>query len=318
MQVTMRLLGASLLLGLALWVAACAAPAPTATPVPPTAVPTTVPTTAVPPTTAPSSSSTGNDTLAQAMTKAKEATTYRVNLNITGKGSFTAAGGPTPSANAPDQPVTLVTMRGEVNDKNAHFVVQGLLTAFLGIDANQPFEIITYEGDGYVKGPIPLVGATEAKWYKAPPQAAQIVQPPLTPSSFLGSFGDVGISLTDFKLTGSESLDTQTCQVFAGDKSAVVNAFSRLGGATGATQEDLDSIDSAEFKFWVCGDGYLHQVKMAIEGHDKTDATQKGSFEFLMQMSDFNGDITITPPADAELLQLPTPAPQQPQVTPTP
>jgi hypothetical protein len=57
---------------------------------------------------------------------------------------------------------------------------------------------------------------------------------------------------------------------------------------------------------------------MAIEGHDKTDATQKGSFEFLMQMSDFNGDITITPPADAELLQLPTPAPQQPQVTPTP
>jgi hypothetical protein len=249
MQVTMRMLGTSLLLGLALWVAACAAPAPTATPVPPTDVPTTVPPTAVPPTTAASGSSTGNDTLAQAMTNAKEATVYRVNLNITGKGNFAAAGAATPEAGAADKPVTLVTMQGEVNGKRAHFVVQGLLTAFLGIDASQPFEILTYEGDGYVKGPIPLVGATEAKWYKAPPEAAQIAQPPLTPSSFLGSFGDVGISLADFKLTGSETLDNQTCQLFAGDKTAVVNAFSRLGGATGATQEDLDSIDSAEFKF---------------------------------------------------------------------
>lgn len=306
-----------LLFLLTVLIAACASPTPTPTPVPPTATP--VPPTPVPPTAAaPSGNPAAEGTLAQALTKARDAKTYRVKLAITGKGNFMAAGSPTPAANDPNETITLVTMQGEVNQEDAHFVIQGLLTSFLGIDPTKPFEVISSGGNAYLKGPVPLVGATEEKWYQAPPQAASIAQPPMSSSAFLNSFGEAGINPSDFKLSGTETLDGKQCEVYAGDKTAVVNAFNKLGGSTGATQEDLDSIENAEFRFWVCDDGYLHQVKMAIEGHDQSDPTQKGAFELLLQLSDFDGNITIAPPADAVPLQLPTAEPQQPDVTPTP
>jgi hypothetical protein len=311
-----------LCLSVALIVSGCGgAPEPTATAVPPTFVPTAVPPTQlpptqVPPTQPPASTGTQGGPLLDALNQVKAATTYRVDLVIQGQGNFAAGAGPTPEAGATDKPMTLVMMKGEVNGKDAHFTLQGVLTSFLGIDPEKTFEVITSDGKAYVKGPVPLLGATEEKWYEAPPNAASVAQPPLTPGSFLESFGESGINPADFKQLGTESLDGKSCQVLAGDKTAVINAFSKLGGATGATQEDLDSIDNAEFKFWVCDDGYLHQVKMLVEGHDKTKPDQKGSFEILMKITDFNADIKITPPADAIPLKLP--GQETPAVTPTP
>ncbi len=318
MKKTIQFLGLSILLVLASVLAACASPTPAPTPVPPTA--TSVPPTPVPPTaSAPAANPADQGTLGQALTKAKDATVYRMDMSITGSGNFASAGGPTPAAGDENKPVTLVTMQGEINGSDAHFTVQGLLTAFLGLDPTQTFEVTSTKGDAYIKGPVPVIGATEAKWYKVPAEAAQIAQPPLSPAQFLNSFGEAGINPADFKLAGTENLNGVECEIYAGDKAAVVNAFSRLGGATGATQEDLDSIDNAEFKFWVCKDGYLHQVKMLIEGHDKNDATQKGSFEILLKLSDFDGNLAITAPADAEPLKLPTAQPpQEPGATPTP
>lgn len=303
-----------------------AAPAaPTATTVPPTAVPTPVPPTAVPtvavPTTAaPSSGTTSGGTLLDALTKAKAAQSYRVELQITGQGSFASSAGSTtggtPTTTPSDAPVTLVVMKGEVSGKDAHFTLQGLMTALMGIDPEKPFEVISYNGQAYMHGPVPLLGATEDKWYQVPSNAASIAQPPLTPGSFLDSFGETGINPNDFKLSGTESLDGKSCQIYSGDKTAVVNAFSKLGGGTGATQEDLDSIESAEFQFWVCDDNYLHQIRMFIAGHDKNQPDQKGSFLIVMKLTDFDTAITIQPPADAVPLQLPTQI--APEITPTP
>lgn len=328
MKITSKICGIVVLGVMVAFVIGCGATAPTETPVPPTALPTSVPPTAVPPTRASAtqaapSGSTQAGPLTNAIDKVKNATSYRVNLTITGSGSFAAqTGAPdqTPVASVTpttsDKPITLVSMQGEVNGKDAHYVLQGELIAFLGIDATKSFEVISSDGDAYVKGPVPLLGATEDKWYKAPPNAAQIAQPPLTPGSFLESFGETGISPADFKSAGNESLDGQSCEVFAGDKTAVINAFSKLGGATGATQEDLDSIDNAVFEFWVCNDGYLHQVQMVIEGHDKNKPDQKGSFQILMKIMDFGSSVTIVPPADSLPLQIPQqPAPE---ASPTP
>ncbi|GIL16000.1 MAG: hypothetical protein BroJett039_11730 [Chloroflexota bacterium] len=303
------------LLGLSV---ACAAPAPTAAPTAalPTAPPAP-PTATVAPTTAASSDNAAPGALAQGIVNARDATIYRVNLTISGKGAFMAAGGATPDA-AADEAVTLMTMQGEVNQQNTHFVIQGLLTSLLGIDPTKPFEVIRVDDVTYVKGPAPLIGATEERWYQAPPEAASLAQPPMSPASFLNSFGDTGLDPADFKLTGSEALDGKACQVYAGDKAAVVNAFNRFGGAAGATQEDLDSIESAEFKFWVCEDGYVHRVKMLIEGHDQTNPTQKSAFDLSLQLTDFDGDFTITPPADAIPLLLPSAETPEPDVTPTP
>lgn len=286
--------------------------APTPTPVPPTIPPTAIPPTEAP-TQAPVSNATGGP-LQDALNKVLAASTYRVDLSIKGEGGFTGA--PTPAPGEQAKPITLVVMKGDVDGKDAHFTLRGALTSFLGIDPEKTIELITASGKAYLKGPVPLLGATEEKWYEVPPQAASVAQPPLTPASFLQSFGEAGINPTDFKNAGTETLDGQNCQVLAGDKTAVVNAFKKFGGATGATQEDLDSIDNAEFKFWVCEDGYLHQVRMLFEGHEKDTPDQKGSFEILIKMMDFDKDIQITPPADATPLQIP--GATAPQVTPTP
>jgi hypothetical protein len=251
------------------------------------------------------------------MNKVKQAKSYRVDMNISGKGNFSVLSGATPAPGASDQAGTLLAMKGEISGSDAHFTLQGMVTSFLGIDPSQTFEVISYHGTGYVKGPIPILGANETRWYVAPAQASQLAQPPLTPSSFFDTFGSAGISFGDFQKSGSESVDNKACDVYAGDKTAVVNAFNRLGGATGATQEDLKSIDRAEFKFWVCDDGYLHQVRMLIEGHDKTNTAQKGSFEVAINLSDFDADLKITPPADA--VPMPTPgAPSGGTVQPGP
>lgn len=293
-------------------------PTPTATPLPATTVPTAIPPTAVPPpTTASATAVTTGGTLVEALDAVKAATAYKVDLTMTGRGSFMAAGGPTPVPGAEDTPIILVNMQGQVDGKNAHFVLQGLLTSFLGIEPDQKFEVISAGGNAYLKGPVPLLGALEEKWYLAPPEAASVAQPPLTPGSFLDSFSEAGINPADFKSAGTESLDGQSCEVFAGDRAAVVNAFGKLGGATGASQKDLESIDNAEFKFWVCPDGYLHQVKMLIEGHDPADATQKGAFEIMMKITDFGASTTIEAPADAIPLKLPG-APTAPAASPTP
>jgi hypothetical protein len=251
-----------------------------------------------------------------ALNKVKTASAYRVDLSISGKGNFATAGGPTPVPGAEDEPIVLVVMKGDINGKDAHFTLQGILTAFLGIDPEKTFELISVDGKAYLKGPVPLLGANEEKWYEAPASAASVAQPPLTPGALLDSFGESGIDPADFKEAGTESLDGKSCMIYAGDKAAVVNAFSKLGGAAGATQEDLDSIDNAEFKFWVCDDGYMHQLKMLIEGHEKDKPDARGSFEILMKISDFGADIKISPPAEAIMLELP--GQTAPDVTPTP
>lgn len=319
----------ALLVVIALTAAACGGETPTPTPpaAPPKPVPTLAPAASAPavatqpagvtapagqPTGGAASSAANNGPLGQALTKVKSAETYRVDMTISGRGNFTV-GVATPEPGAADKDTTLIAMKGEVNGKDSHFVLQGFVTSFLGMDPSQSLEVTTSGDKAYIKGPVPMLGATEAKWYELPAQAANMAQPPLTPSSFLQSFGDTGINPADFKPAGSESLDGQACQVQAGDKNAVVNAFNKLGGATGATQEDLNSIDNAEFKFWVCEDGYLHQVRMVIEGHDKNNPNSKGAFSVLMKISDFGSNIKIEPPAGATLLTLPPPG-----ATPTP
>jgi hypothetical protein len=316
------LLGLLLPLLITFAISACGGEEPTPTPTPmppPTPAPTAVLATAVPATqaaggtTAPAQ----GGTLLDAMSQVKGAETYRVNISFTGKGEFLAAGGPTPAPGNEAEPFSLVSMTGEVNGSDAHYTLQGAMTAMLGIDPSNTFEVITAGGDAYLKGPVPLLGALEDKWYLVPAQAAGIAQPPLTPSAILDSFGQAGINPDDFKLSGTESIDGQNCEVYAGDKSAVVNAFSKIGGTAGATQEDLDSIDNAEFKFWVCPDGYLHQVKMLVEGHEKDDPSRTGSFEILMHISDFGADISIQAPTDAIPLQLPSQPPVEPALPTT-
>ena len=288
------------------------AAAPTATPE------ATVAATAVTgPTSASAAPPTASGPLADALDKSKGSTNYRLNVTVTGEGNFGGASIPTPTGVTSTTPISLVNLKGETSGPNVHFTIQGIMTQALGMTADQVFEVIADNGTIYIKGPVPAFGVTDDKWYIAPPEASQLAQPPLTPMSFLNQFGQSGVNPSDFTQSGNESLDGKSCDIYGADKSAVVNAFNRLGSQTGATQEDLDSIEAAEFKFWVCDDGYIHQIRMYIQGHDKTDTTQKGSFEILMKISDYDAAIAITPPTDA--IPMPTqPPPPTDQAVPPP
>jgi hypothetical protein len=283
--------------------------AATSTPVPATA--TTVPPTNPPAATSlPSGTSlSASGTLGLALEKAKGASVYRVDMQVTGKGNFGLGGPATPEPNATpptptDQEVTLVSMQGEVNGKDSHLTLQGLFAAFLGIDPTKSLEVISTGDKYYIHGPVALLGANEDKWYELPAGESSVATPPLTPNSFLDSFTSTGLDPKDFQKTSTESFDNRQCDVYSGDKVVIDKIFKSVGQAAGAG--NWSTIDSAEFKFWICDDGFLHQLRLAAAGHSQEQPDQKGSFLMQMHVYDFGTNIKIEAPANAELLNMPS------------
>lgn len=252
-------------------------------------------------------SGTGN-IFSAALEKLKTATSYRVEMEISGQGNLGLTGSETPPPDAtplasPTQEITLMSVIGEVNGKSAHFTMQGLFAAFLGIDTGKSLQVISTGENNYIHGPVPLLGANEDKWYLLPPNQASVAKPPLTPDTFMSSFTSTGLNPDDFPKTGSETLDNRTCDVYSGDKAAVEKTFQSISQTTGIA--DLSVIDAAEFQFWLCDDAFLHQIRMNISGHSQNKPDQKGTFLMLMHVSDFGSNISIQAPENAEPLSTP-------------
>lgn len=291
-------------------VPATATPLPaTATPLPPTAPPQPPAATPVPATQPAGGSASSGSIFGAALAKLKSATSYRVELETTGKGSLGLGAEATPAPNTTPPPpanqeVTMISMEGEVNAGNSHFKLQGLFAAFLGVDPDKSIEVITVGDKSYIHGPIPLLGAAEDKWYQLDAGEASVAKPPLTPGSFLESFTLTDANASEFKKTGTEGLDNRSCDVYSGDKSVIQKAFKDVTQATGG--EDLSAVDSAEFQFWICDDGLLHQIRMSLEGHEKDKPDQKSSFLIQMHIYDMGSDIKIEAPPNAEPLKMPS------------
>jgi hypothetical protein len=274
---------------------------PTATPLPPTATQA--------PTASPSGGTTSTaGSFGTALDKVKGATAYRVDMQVTASGNFGLSAGETPAPNSTPAPanqeMTMVSLQGEVSGQDSHFSLQGIFAAFLGADPSKPIEVITAGGKSYIHGPATLLGANEDKWYELPAEESSVAKPPLTPGSLLDSFSASGLNPNEFQKTGTESLDNHSCDVYSGDKASIEKTFKNLGQATGGAA--LSSIDSADFRFWVCDDGFLHQVRMAIQGHAQDKPDQKGSFLMQMHIHDIGTDIKIEAPANAEPLKMPS------------
>jgi hypothetical protein len=318
MEQKMRRYRVDLLIGvfivLAFLASSCGSTPPTlapvsATAVPPTATPLQPTATPVPTVSSSGGTSSSGGSFGTALDKVKGATAYRVDMQVTVSGSFGLSGAETPAPNATpsapsNQEMTMVTMQGEVNGQNSHFSLQGLFAAFLGADPSKPIEVITLGDKSYIHGPATLIGATEDKWYELPADESSVAKPPLTPGSLLDSFTASGLDPNDFKKTSTESLDNRSCDVYSGDEAAVEKTFKTLGQAAGGA--DLSSLDAADFRFWVCDDGFLHQVRLAVQGHAQDKPDQKGSFLMQMHIHDIGTDIKIEAPANAEPLKMPS------------
>lgn len=314
-------------------IVACGGGSPTATPQPPTsalptlgaptsapatvAQPTTAPPTeaqptaaqptAAQPTTAPATSATGGSAggtgFAEALQNAKSASTYRIDMQLSATGALAGLGGGT--GDVPSG-LPLMTMKGMVKDKDSDLKMGGLLigflTGFLGFAPAEEVEFLSVGGKSFIMGK--RVGDTEAKWYTM--TNSESMQTPVSPETMLESFQKANIDPSAFQKKASQPLDNMNCDVYSGDKDAVIKAFQTMGTST---QSDFDpsTVDQAQLDFFICNDGFLHQVQMNLAMHDKDKPDQKSTFELLFHIFDINAaDIKIEEPANAQPLPAPS------------
>ena len=121
------------------------------------------------------------------------------------------------------------------------------------------------------------------------------------------------VDVNAFKQTGTATIDGQACTVFSGDQTATLKAFGATGAGaiTGAGAEALEQIKNAQMSFAVCEDGLPHRMQLMLEATDKDNPDQTFTFNIDMHMYDFNTPISITAPADAEPLTIPTRSPRR-------
>lgn len=282
---------------------------PTATPEPPTA--TAQPPTATPePPTNPSGADAGSaeadeasggagesQVFSQALARSEQAMSYRMEMDVT------ITGAPPELADmlgtGSDQPVSIMKFTGDVNNEDAHVTMSGMFLAFLGIDPDQGLEIMTVAGQSYLQGPIPLLGATEDRWYVADQGEASFTDVASDPDDFFETFQSHDLAEMPFVQTATESLDGQQCEVYSIDQDGLTQLAQDFD--LGMSPDDLDTgeIDSAELSMWICDDGYLHKLDFVLEGTAEEMPQQPVTVHVTLHMYDFNSDITIVAPADA-------------------
>lgn len=295
--------------------------APTPTPVPPTPTPTSTPT-PVPPTPTPRptdtpqptptqpAASASADVIRNGLLAATKADSYRIELSFKTKGP-TSEGAPVAS---PDGMVEVISMKGEVAGKNSRTEIGGLFAALLSGDPQKRTQFMTVDGKSYIRGPAPLLGATEDAWYELPAEQASPAET-VSPDQIRGSLQrSSAFDLTGFTPGGFETLDSQRCAVFIGDKETTIRLLSGVNeqGTLPSTLK-AEEIDQAETRLFICEDGRLHKMTIDVSGTPAGE-TEPTSFTMLLRMYDFNSNIRIVAPASARPLAppsfvLPTPTP---------
>lgn len=226
-----------------------------------------------------------------AWNKAGTAKVYRFEFDMTMKGALSSLTGTPGPAN---QEMVFFNMTGATNGKDQQMSMKGLMGAFLGGDPTKGFETMTVGGKTYIHGPVPMLGATENKWYVSDNQSKVS---PMQTDSLLGKT-DPNMDWTLFKKTSSETIDKRKCDVYGADKAATLKMFSSLSLDEVPNKDALNNLDSADIKFWLCDDGYIHQLTMNMTGHDAKAPSQTFSFVIKIHLYDFDSNIKITAPAN--------------------
>jgi hypothetical protein len=229
--------------------------------------------------------------LMTAWSKTQKATTYRIEFQIAMSGNLPDL----PPAWQLAQGMPVLGLTAAVNGKDAHMKMQGLLAMLLTGNPAQALEIMTIGGKIYLRGPAPMLGAPEAKWYVLTGQSNFS----MNYQEMLETPSDPTIDWNSFKKTTTEVLDGRRCDVYMGDKNVTLKFFDAIATTTGQGQDSLGNITNATSKFWVCDDGYLHQLLMNVEGASPNKPSEKVSFQVRLHAWDFNTNIKLTAPATA-------------------
>ncbi len=265
---------------------------PTATPARPTATATLVMSEAKP-------TSAAAGAISTAMSKAKTVKSFRLEMGMSMKGDL----GQLTAGGSKNQEISLFSMSGEINGNDSHLTMKGVVGAMLSGDPSKGIEIIDLDGKSYVRGPVPLLGAKDNRWYVLAATEAASTKSKLgsadTYDNFLGNQQDLSI----FVPTGTETLDRVKCSVYSANKQDAMNALLGLGATPEIGQDEWSVIQSniktSEYKIWVCDDGFLHQVRINIEAQDDRQKGQMFGMKLLLHAYDFGSNLKIAAPANA-------------------
>ncbi len=230
--------------------------------------------------------------------KMTQAKSMRFNMEMTMKGDL----GALPGMTQPGQDLPMMSIVGETNGKDSHLVMKGLIAVFLTNDPTKSLEFMTVGGKSYVHGPMPMFGAPEDKWYVGDGNGSFNMTSGQDP---VDTFKQQNQDWTKFKKAGTEKLDGRSCDVYAADKDAAWDFFNQFDTQQTQMPENIDQLLSAEIKVWVCDDGYLHQMRVSMDGTSKDKPNDKVSILMLMHFSDLNGNVKITAPLNPAPLQAP-------------
>ncbi len=263
---------------------------------------------------APAPTSAAAGAIVAAMSKGKTAPSYRVDMSMSMKGDL----GQLTAGGDKNQEISLLAMTGEINGRDSHLTMKGVVGAVLTGDPSKGIEMIEADGKSYVRGPVPFLGAKDNRWYVLAAAQAASTKTQLGSADIYGSF--VG-KQQDFSMlvpAGTESLDGKKCDVYSASKEDAMNAFLGMGTTPQINREEWssikDNIQTSEYKVWVCDDGYLHQVRINIEAQEAGKLGQVMGMRLLLHAFDFGSNIKVTPPANA----IPAVSPFIQTLTPTP
>ena len=276
--------------------------APTTTPVPPTATPVPPTDTPITPATAQpgdNALNTIDDAIQATLLKTSTSATYRIQMTMTGSGQPFAA-----LAGDAETEVPLMAVAGEYSQQNVAFTMSGLATALMG-GGPDGVQFITAGGKTYLHGPLPLLSATEDRWYVLPEGPSNLAQAPVDTDRFLQRFTGESASQFAFTNQGSQPYDGHTCDVYQADAQATQEALASFGANAVPGARDL-TMQAGEFNLWSCDDGYIHRMQMRFELGSKDDQAKVILFKAEVRLYDHGADVTVVAPADAAPLNLPT------------
>ncbi len=235
------------------------------------------------------------------MKKSQTAKQSRFNMNFTMEGDL---GSDIPPGWAQDGKVALIAVSGATKGADSHLAIHGVLAGMLGADPTKGVEFMGVGGKTYLRGPLAFLGITDDKWYVAT-GASQLSLNNASPEQLMAGL-DNNPDWTGIRAAGVETLDGMNCKVYIADKAATLDGMKTFGDATKRFPSDLsaDAVEFAETKFWVCDDGYFHQMTLNVRAKNKNKPAETVGMAITVHIYDYAGNFEITPPENATPLDL--------------
>lgn len=189
-----------------------------------------------------------------------------------------------------------LAVKGQDSTLNRHVTVSGVTS-----DTNEfiTYDVIVFGDKVFVKGLTGVPGIDPALWYELPAEYQGAVRRLPTARGLINSFNAQDFGAAKFQNSGTETLDGETCTVWAAQNPA---AIQKIIGVTDAEtlRSQLGEIDSSELQVWTCADGYIHKLHGLVRGHNAQNKNDTVSIKLEFAMNRFDQPLEIQAPPDAK------------------